>query len=115
MFTTGAKAFGINVVVLEPGAIISEWGTIMTDNVTKFSGKGGYKSVVEKLVAAVKKNEGTGSKPSVIANAITQIVSTRKPKTRYLVGKFAKPMVWMRVNLGDKLFDKIIMNMVKQS
>ncbi|SDG61674.1 oxidoreductase [Chitinophaga filiformis] len=107
------KSFGINVVILEPGAIITEWAGIMADNVKKFSGNGAYKGPVNNLMAALKKNEGTGSAPAVIADAIHKIVNARRPKTRYRVGKWAKPMVWMRIYLGDRLFDKIVMNMVK--
>lgn len=109
------EPFGINVVVLEPGAIASEWGKVMVGHLSGFSGQGAYKPIVDKLSATMKKNEkpGASSKPSVIADAITSIVNARRPKTRYRVGKFAKPLVWMRLYLGDRLFDKVIMSQVR--
>jgi hypothetical protein len=57
-------------------------------------------------------DKGQGSKPAVIANTISKIVAANKPKTRYRVGLFAKPMVWLRVYLGDRMFDKIVMSQV---
>lgn len=109
------KEFHINVVVLEPGIIQTEWGDIMLDNISRFSSKGFYASLTNKLVNATKKmyEKGQGSKVKVIADTVRKIINAKKPKTRYRAGYFAKPMVWMRIYLGDKLFDKIVMSQVK--
>lgn len=106
---------GIHVVVLEPGVIYSEWGAIMMENMTKFSGKGAYSEAARKMAKATQQmyDNGDASQPSVITEAILKIVASKKPKTRYRVGKFAKPMVWMRTFLGDRLFDKMAMSMMK--
>lgn len=108
------KPFNIQVVVLEPGIIITEFGSVMLQNISQFSSKGVYASITKKLVAATKKmyEKGQGSKTSVISSTVSAIVNTNKPKTRYRVGLWAKPMVWMRIYLGDRLFDKIIMSQV---
>lgn len=109
------KEFNINVVVLEPGIIVTEFGDVMLQNISKYSSKGAYSSLTNKLIAATKKmyDSGQGSKSSVISNIVVKIVKTNKPKTRYRIGLWAKPMVWMRIYLGDKLFDKIVMSQVK--
>lgn len=108
------KQFNIKVVVLEPGIIVTEFGDVMLKNLSKFSSKGAYSSLTNKLVAATKKmyDSGQGSKTTVISNTISKIISATSPKTRYRVGLWAKPMVWMRIYLGDKLFDKIVMSQV---
>lgn len=108
------KQFNINVVVLEPGIIVTEFGDVMLNNISRFSSKGAYSSLTGKLVAATKKmyDKGQGSKPAVISETVSKIVNTASPKTRYRVGLWAKPMVWMRIYLGDKLFDKIVMSQV---
>ncbi|MGL5066915.1 MAG: hypothetical protein ACRC6T_03685 [Sarcina sp.] len=49
--------------------------------------------------------------PIVIANTIVKAVTARRPKTRYLVGYAAKPGVFMRRILSDRMFDKIIKRM----
>lgn len=107
--------FNIRVVVLEPGIIQTEWGSVMLDNMLKFSGKGVYASMAQKITAALKKMNDNGqySKSDVIADTIRKIIASPRPKTRYRVGEMAKPMVWMRVFLGDRAFDKIIMSQIK--
>lgn len=107
------KQFNINVVVLEPGIIATEFGSVLLESIKKFSVKGAYSGIVEKLTEATEKMDaGGGSKPSIIADTIQKIIYSKKPKTRYLVGKWAKPMVFMRIYLGDKLFDKIVMSQI---
>ncbi|MDF7818680.1 oxidoreductase [Runella sp. MFBS21] len=106
------QEFNIKVVVLEPGVIATEFGEVMLKNISQFSSKGAYSSLTNQLVTATKKmyDKGQGSKPTVISKTVSKIVNETKPKTRYRVGLWAKPMVWMRIYLGDKLFDKIIMS-----
>lgn len=107
--------FNIHVVVLEPGIIQTEWGAVMLDNMLKFSGKGVYAAMAHKITAALKKMNDNGqySNPDVIAGAVRKIIASPRPKTRYRVGEMARPMVWMRVFLGDRAFDKIIMSQIK--
>ncbi len=106
--------FGIDVVVLEPGIIVTEFGGVILDNIRKYSSAGAYGGLTAKLVTATEKMyaKGQGSKPEVISRTISGIVKSRKPKTRYRVGFMAKPMVWMRTHLGDRLFDKVVMSQV---
>lgn len=106
------KQFNINVVVLEPGFIATEFGTVLLNQFEKISPKSAYKEMMDKIIEGTKKAaQGNGSsQPSVISDAVSKIIKTQKPKTRYRVGKFAKPMVWMRTYLGDELFDKIVMS-----
>jgi len=86
----------------------------MLENISKFSGKGAYSILTKKLVEATKKmfEKGQASKSKVIADTVTKIVNASKPKTRYRVGLWAKPMVWLRIYLGDRIFDKIVMSQV---
>lgn len=106
------KQFNIKVVVLEPGFIATEFGSVLIDNFSKVAKQSVYTGMMHKIIEGTKKAaQGNGSsKPSVIADAVSKIVSSNNPKTRYRVGKFAKPMVWMRTYLGDRLFDRIVMS-----
>ena len=109
------KPFGINVVVLQPGAIATKWGGIMTDNLSLYSGKGAYSDSANKLTASMQNMNAKNmmSPTSVITKTILNIVESKKPKTRYVVGAMAKPMMWMRKHLGDTMFDKILMSQLK--
>nr|WP_322624471.1 oxidoreductase [uncultured Flavobacterium sp.] len=106
------KQFNIKVVVLEPGFIATEFGSVLLDHFSKISKDSAYKNMMEKIAkgtADAAKGNGS-SKPSVITDAIVKIVNSNNPKTRYKVGKFSVMMPWMRIYLGDKLFDKIVMS-----
>lgn len=108
--------FGIDVVIVEPGIIRTEFGDVMSAPMMERSGKGPYAKLAQAINNATKESyqdPKSSSPPSVIANAISKAIAAKKPKTRYRVGKLAKPMVFLRVFGGDKLFDKAVMSQVK--
>lgn len=110
------KQFNINVVVLEPGVIATEFGNALYQPLLDNSKNTPYEQLANSVANASKDiyEKPNGSSPtSLISNTISKIVNSNKPKTRYRVGKWAKPMVWMRTYLGDKIFDKIVMSQVK--
>ncbi|MDA3615696.1 oxidoreductase [Polluticaenibacter yanchengensis] len=106
------KPFNIKVVILEPGFIATEFGTVLLNQFDKLPKDSAYKNMMDKIAkgtADAAKGNGS-SKPGVISDAIVKIVNSDNPKTRYKVGKFSKIMPWMRIYLGDKIFDKIVMS-----
>lgn len=109
------KQFNINVVVLEPGFIATEFGSVLLKQFEKISKASAYRGLMDKIIAGTKKSEepGGNSDPKVISEAISKIINSHKPKTRYKAGKFSKIMPWMRVYLGDKAFDSIVMSQMK--
>ena len=99
--------FGIHVVVIEPGAIDTEWHGVAADNLLSTSGTGAYSdqaSAVAKILAA----GGLGSSPEVIARAVDRAVRARRPRSRYAVGLGAKPILIVRRVLPDKVFDRLV-------
>lgn len=110
------KDKGIDVVVVEPGAIATEFGDVMTQPMLDRSGAGAYKELTQVLAKATQesyKKPNMASPPSVIANVISKAVKTDRPRTRYAAGKFAKPMMWIRTYLGDRIFDRVVMSQVR--
>ena len=109
------KAHNIDVVIVEPGVIETEFGDVMTEPMLKRSGQGAYQSMAESVAKATRESyqEGGGSKPEVITRLILKAVAARKPKTRYVAGKYAKPMMFIRKWFGDRAFDSLILSTVK--
>ena len=104
------KEFGINVVVIEPGAIRTEWGGIAADHLVDTSGAGAYAEQAQ-AVAKVFKSEATAkrsSPPEVIGKKVLKAATARRPKTRYTVGSGAKPLRFMRRWLPDRAYDAMI-------
>ena len=107
--------FGINVVIIEPGAIKTEFDSAMDQQFgeTENSPYGPLKITMEKVMHNAYK-PGNYSEPSVIAKTISSAVKAKRPKTRYAAGKMAKQTLIGRKWLSDRGFDKMIMNMVKK-
>jgi NAD(P)-dependent dehydrogenase (short-subunit alcohol dehydrogenase family) len=107
--------FGIDVVIIEPGVIKTAFEDVMAGPLLKRSGAGAYGKMAQALTQAMAESyaRGNASPPSAIAAVVSQAVQARRPKTRYVAGKFAQPLIWVRTWLGDRIFDRIIMGMVK--
>lgn len=87
------KPFGVDVVVVEPGAIRTEWGGIAADNLRKTSGDTAYARQADAMAESLG-SESTArrsSPPSVIADTVAKAVTARRPRTRYAVGFGARP------------------------
>lgn len=107
---------GINVVVLEPGAIKTEFPEVMSKQVLGNSGHGPYQDLakrVDNLSLKESGKDGAGSPTSVISKVVQEIINNPKPKTRYAAGKFSTTTLLMRRFLSDRTFDRIIDFMVR--
>lgn len=102
------EPFGIDVSLIEPGAIATEWGAIAADNVERTSGTGAYADAAHAVAASLRKPTADGGvSPDVVADAIVKAATDARPKTRYPVGSNAKSAVLARRLLSDRQFDKI--------
>ena len=102
--------FGIDVVVIEPGGIRTEWSGIAAEKVRAVSSSGPY-APQGNAVANSLTSESThqrSSPPELIGRTITKAVTARRPKTRYAVGYGAKPMIFLHGLLPDRTFDAFI-------
>jgi NAD(P)-dependent dehydrogenase (short-subunit alcohol dehydrogenase family) len=101
------RPFGIDVVVVEPGGVKTEWGGIMVDNLMQTSGAGPYRLMVERLrdTVALRQVESMSASPEEIGALIARIAETRKPKARYVAPFHAKLMLFMNWLLCDKAAD----------
>ncbi|MFE6030678.1 oxidoreductase [Streptomyces niveus] len=104
------KPFGVNVVVIEPGGIATEWGSIAADKLEKSSSGGAYTAQAAAVAPSLRSeaNANRNSPPSVIADAIGKAVTARRPKTRYATGFGARPLIALRRILPDRAFDTVI-------
>lgn len=108
--------FGINVVIVEPGIIKTEFGDVLMKNEVQHSAGSPYAALADAAAKATQDMYGPGSKgstPYVIADVISKAIKAQRPKTRYVAGYLAKPTMWVRKWLGDRIYDRIIMSQVK--
>lgn len=107
------QEFGIDVIIIEPGLIKTEWGAISSENLLKTSGQSAYRDLAKRSADLLKFTDSKASSPKEVAETIYQAVKAEKPKTRYSVGKNAKLILFMRWLLSDRLFDKMMMATVR--
>jgi len=107
--------FGIDVVIIEPGIIETEFGDVLMEPMMERSGEGPYADLAKALQKATAENyaENNGSPATVVSNVISKAIRSTRPKTRYAVGKLAKPLLWIRKYMGDRIFDRAVMMQVK--
>lgn len=108
------KDFGIDVILIEPGLVKSEWSHIASEKLKNTSLNGAFaenaRKYADKLSYMYSKNAVTS--PKIIAETIGKAVSVRRPKTRYLVGYSAKLCIFLHSIFGDRIYDKIIKKMM---
>ena len=97
--------FGIDVVVIEPGAIKTEWGGIAAQSLLDASGSTAYGAEARRHAAMLTNGQERCSDPSVIADVVIKAVRATKPRTRYAAGMGAKPILFLRWLLSDRAFD----------
>jgi len=107
------KQFGIDVVIIEPGMIKTEWDMIARENLIKTSGNTAYRDLAVKHADSLVKNYKKGSSPSVIAEAIVKAAVVDKPKTRYAAGAMANFILFAKKILPDRIFDAIMLSQLK--
>ncbi|MDJ1505809.1 oxidoreductase [Xanthocytophaga agilis] len=107
------KPFGIDVIVIEPGGIKSEWGEIAMQSLVRVSGNSAYKEMVKGAEKGYKRTENNNSEPIVIARLIKKAIEANKPKTRYAGGSMAKPLLFLRSILSDKMLERLILSQIK--
>ena len=100
----------IDVSLIEPGGIKTEWGFIAADHLKESAKGGAYEAQATKTAEGIRRQYSGNmmSDPKVISKAISKAVNARRPKTRYLIGFMAKPMVWMHTILPTRWFDYIV-------
>ena len=104
------RPFGIDVVVVEPGAIRTAWWSIAADHLEATAEGSAYADQIRAVAGAMRSesNQRRFSPPEVIARTIGKIVTARHPRTRYAVGFMAGPLIAARRILPDRAFDQLI-------
>lgn len=110
------KPFGIDVVIIEPGAIKTNWGIIAADHLAETSEGTAY-AETGKMMAENLRNmyqSSSLSSPSVVCKAICRAVNARRPRTRYRIGYMSTAIVFFHWLLPTRWWDSALRLMGKQ-
>jgi NAD(P)-dependent dehydrogenase (short-subunit alcohol dehydrogenase family) len=102
--------FGIHVVIVEPGAIRTEWGGIAHDSLLARSGHTAYaeQAAPHARMLASGDTSSMASPPEVVAATIAKALRARRPRTRYATGGGAHAILLLRRLLSDRGFDGLM-------
>ena len=107
------KEFGIDVVIIKPGAILTEWAGISRENLLKVSGNTAYKSLAIKHARMLENADKKGAQPIVVAKTIVKAATARRPATRYATGGGAKIILFLRSVMSDRMFDRLMLTVMR--
>ncbi|MEG1887157.1 MAG: oxidoreductase [Oscillospiraceae bacterium] len=102
------RHFGIAVVLIEPGAIDSEWYDIMLKNMNSTKENSEYKTTIEAYEKYVLNNRKFFSPPIKVSKTILKAIKSRHPRARYSVGFMAKPAICLYKLLPTKIYDRAL-------
>ena len=108
--------FGIDVVLIEPGPVKTPWNDVAAGSLST-AGAAANGDAYREYKAAVGASFGRvqgglfgrlGSTPEDIAKVITQAVTARRPRARYLINPVAKSLVAMNRVLPARAYDSML-------
>jgi NADP-dependent 3-hydroxy acid dehydrogenase YdfG len=107
------RGFGIDVILVEPGLIVTKFGEVASASVTAAGDDGPYEDFNRK-VATLTENaykgpmSKLGGPPETVAKTISAALRARRPKARYPVTPSAHVMINQRKLVGDRVWDMIM-------
>lgn len=100
----------IDVVIVQPGPIRTEWNAIARDSALEISGDGPYAAQARALHGNYHRVDHSpmSAPPERVAATIVHAATVRRPRTRYATPVGAKLIVGARRALPDRLMDLVL-------
>jgi NAD(P)-dependent dehydrogenase (short-subunit alcohol dehydrogenase family) len=107
------RPFGVDVVIIEPGLIVTKFGETAAGSVGEATSDGPYAKFNEAVAKATAgAYEGPlaklGGGPDTVARKIERAISARRPRARYTVTPSAKMSLATRALLPDRGWDAFV-------
>lgn len=104
------EPWGIDVSVVEPGPVKTEWPHIAQESMEETSEGGAYAEMAHAVAESVEFSHRPGmvSRPGTVARVVVKAATTERPRTRYAVGPLAKLTVLSRRLLPNRAVDFFI-------
>ena len=101
--------FNIQVVVIQPGAIRTEFADVMGARMRQYSEDTAYKTQVDRFLGMMDDPRGrVRTEPEVIARVFLEAATTARPRRRYVSGAMARPMMFLRRWFGDGVYEFVL-------
>jgi len=101
--------FGIKVVIIEPGFILTEFLGVANENAREIiENAGPYAESIERTGAAIQRFRKLAGHPDDIAEAVFKALSAKKPRARYAAPGHAKFALAVKRLLPGRLFNYVL-------
>src|SRR5262249_17700308 len=101
--------FGIKVVIIEPGLILTEFAGVADANAREIiDNSGPYKESFERAFGAIQRMRRMAGKPQDIAEVIFRALSAKNPRARYAAPGHARFAIAAKRVLPARLFDYVL-------
>jgi NAD(P)-dependent dehydrogenase (short-subunit alcohol dehydrogenase family) len=107
------EPFGIKVVIIEPGAIKTNFETGMVVAQNTQNPNSPYYNTMQKLQNSINSHFKNGTTPAKVAEVILNAITTPNPNQRYTVGEDAAMIAQKRKDLPDLEFQKLVLEFFK--
>lgn len=113
------RGFGVDVIVIEPGLIVTQFGQVAAGSVRAVADGGAYAEFNQK-VAQVTEDAyhgpmaKLGAGPDAVARTIADALTARRPKARYPVTLSARLLMRQRRLMPDRLWDRVMRSQFPQ-
>jgi len=107
------EPFGIKVVIIEPGAIKTNFDTGMVVAQKNQTPSSPYYKSMQKLQSSINSVFKNGTPPAKVAEVILNAITTPNPNLRYTVGDDAALLAQKRKELPDSEFQKLVLEFFK--
>ncbi len=113
------QGFGVDVVIIEPGLIVTDFGETAAASVNDVEEHGPYtqfNATVAKLTADAYSGPMArlGAGPEAVAQKIAKALSANRPSTRYKVTASARVMMGTRRLVSDRMWDRVVRSQFPQ-
>jgi NADP-dependent 3-hydroxy acid dehydrogenase YdfG len=104
------RGFGVDVILVEPGLIVTRFGEVAAGSVDSAETEGPYadfnREVAQATAGAYKGPLAKlGGEPSKVAEVIGKAIEAKRPKARYPVTPSARLLISQRRLMPDRLWD----------
>ena len=104
------RPFGIDVVLIEPGGIKTDWGIIAARHLRDASLGTPYEDHALRMASLLDKGYRGNylSSPAVVTRAISRAVNARRPHTRYRIGLGSRSLPFFHALLPTCCWDSLM-------
>jgi NAD(P)-dependent dehydrogenase (short-subunit alcohol dehydrogenase family) len=105
------RGFGVDVILIEPGLIVTRFGDVAAGSVHDAATGGGPYEQFNRQVATLTADAYTGpmaklgGSPGVVADTIATALAAKRPKARYPVTASARLLINLRRTTPDRVWD----------